>query len=315
MIAPTVSIGMPVYNGEAFLRQALDSLLSQDFTDLELIISDNASTDGTAAICQEYIQRDKRIHYYRNETNIGAAPNYNRVFHLASGKYFRWAAHDDVCYPAMIRRCVEALESAPSSVSLVYPRSENIDASGRVIKSQPYTLDTRYDRPFRRLAFVLRHVTFATPLFGLFRPETLRKTRLEDSFASSDYVLLAELAMLGQIWEVPELLFQRRIHNGISVRANPTWEKLTAWNDPTKADTRRYLPVQEMLMLEYLRSAWRLPLSRSDRFLCLLVIPVVTYWRRLRNAAGRHKREMRKWLPFARLEDKRSASYAEKLQE
>ena len=96
---PRVSIGLPVYNGENFLEFALDSILGQTFQDFELIISDNASTDATESICRRYAAKDSRIRYYRNPNNQGAAQNYNRVFALARGEYFKWAAHDDVCKP------------------------------------------------------------------------------------------------------------------------------------------------------------------------------------------------------------------------
>src|ERR1035438_9843576 len=93
---PRVSIGLPVYNGENYLDPALNSILRQDYSDLELIISDNASTDATGNICREYAAKDPRIRYYRNETNIGASANFNCLVKLARGEYFKWAAHDDV---------------------------------------------------------------------------------------------------------------------------------------------------------------------------------------------------------------------------
>src|SRR5689334_18309225 len=114
MSTPKLSVGLPVYNGEAYLRTALESIVTQDYQDFELIISDNASQDGTAAICREYAQRDKRIRYYREEANRGGARNLNRVFELSRGKYFKWAAHDDVCLPGFFRRCVEVFDRAPS---------------------------------------------------------------------------------------------------------------------------------------------------------------------------------------------------------
>src|SRR5215212_2547350 len=109
MSVPQVSLGVPVYNGEKYLAEALESLLQQDYADFEIIISDNASTDGTEEICRNFAGRDKRIRYYRNETNIGASPNYNRTFELARGRYFKWCAHDDVCLPAFVRRAAEVL--------------------------------------------------------------------------------------------------------------------------------------------------------------------------------------------------------------
>src|SRR3954466_4130607 len=99
---PRVSIGLPVFNGEKYLPEALDSLVSQDFEDLEIILSDNGSTDSTQNICREFAAKDPRIRYHRNQTNIGASKNYNRVLELARGEYFKWASHDDICHPTMM---------------------------------------------------------------------------------------------------------------------------------------------------------------------------------------------------------------------
>src|SRR4051812_10231830 len=103
---PVVSIGMPVYDGANYIRRAAQSILTQDYEDFELIISDNASTDETESICRELAESDGRIRYFRNDTNIGASRNYNKVFQLAKGRFFKWAAHDDECHPSMLRRCV-----------------------------------------------------------------------------------------------------------------------------------------------------------------------------------------------------------------
>src|SRR5882762_3625197 len=99
MNTPKVSVGLPVYNGEKYLRLALDSLLKQEFKEFEVVISDNASTDGTAEICKRYAEKDKRIRYHRNHSNIGAGPNYKKVFDLSGGEFFKWCAHDDICHP------------------------------------------------------------------------------------------------------------------------------------------------------------------------------------------------------------------------
>src|SRR5262245_11891356 len=105
-----VSIGLPVYNGATYLRTAIDAILSQDFDDFELIISDNASTDETSSICQQYAACDSRVRYYRHATNIGAGPNYRHVFELAQCGLFKWATHDDVHLPGFLRRCVDVME-------------------------------------------------------------------------------------------------------------------------------------------------------------------------------------------------------------
>src|SRR3984957_9664125 len=99
---PRVSIGLPVYNGEKWLAQSVDSLLSQTFSDFELIICDNASTDGTDAICRRYAEQDQRVRYIQNAENIGGMLNANLSFGVARGEYFRWAAHDDRCEPTLL---------------------------------------------------------------------------------------------------------------------------------------------------------------------------------------------------------------------
>ena len=125
---------MPVCNGEPFIHQALDSLLAQDYTHFELIITDNASTDGTAQICRTYAARDKRIRYYRYETNIGAARNFSRVFELSTGDYFMWAAHDDLWEPAYIARLVSQLNAVPDAV-LAFSAFDTVNAHGQSIRS------------------------------------------------------------------------------------------------------------------------------------------------------------------------------------
>ena len=117
---PRLSIGMPVFNGEKYIRCALDSILSQTYKDFELVISDNASTDKTESICLKYKEQDNRIRYYRNKKNIGAPSNYNRVFLLSSANYFKWAAHDDMIAPEYIEKCMEILENDSSGA---YPHN------------------------------------------------------------------------------------------------------------------------------------------------------------------------------------------------
>ena len=108
--SPRVSIGMPVYNGERYLRSAIESILAQTFQDFELIISDNASTDNSLSICQEFADQDKRIRIIEQSKNIGAMANFNFVAKEARGEYFKWAAADDLCAPQFIEKCIEVLD-------------------------------------------------------------------------------------------------------------------------------------------------------------------------------------------------------------
>jgi len=113
---PLVSIGIPIFNAEEFLADALESLLGQTLGDFELLISDNASTDGTEEIGRAFAARDPRIQYVRNTQNLGASPNFNRVLEMARGKYFKCAAHDDLCEPTYLEKCVSVLEGDKEAV-------------------------------------------------------------------------------------------------------------------------------------------------------------------------------------------------------
>ena len=128
---PRVSIGMPVYNGAQFLEQAIESILAQTFTDLELVISDNASDDDTAAISNVYARKDSRIRYHRQSRNVGAAANYNFVFARSRGTFFKWAAHDDLTAPTFVERCVGAFDPVRADAARDRQRRSGRDFPGR----------------------------------------------------------------------------------------------------------------------------------------------------------------------------------------
>jgi glycosyltransferase involved in cell wall biosynthesis len=290
MIQPLVSIGMPVFNGADFIRQSVKSLLDQDYENFELIISDNASGDETESICRSLAKNDIRIRYSRNHENIGAAGNYNKVFLNARGKYFKWAAHDDECHPAMLRKCVEVLEKSPKSVTMVYPLAELIDESGATIVPELDRIASRDPSPHRRLAHLLWSLNMCDPVFGLIKTEYLRKTQLIGPFFGADYVLLSELVMLGQIWEIDETLFRLRAHQKRSMKANPSARARAAWYDPSAARKIFILPNWERMVWEILKSIRRSQLQPIEKIYCVMTVLCVHYWRRFRNAGGRYKR-------------------------
>ena len=287
---PSLSVGLPVYNGQRFVGKAIESILNQDFEDFELIVSDNASTDDTGHICRQYARMDKRIRYYRNEVNVGAAPNHNRVFELANGKYFKWAGHDDECHPQFLRRCVEVLDRAPDSVVLAYPHAELIDQDGTVTDQYLVSIACESPRPHPRLAKLVTCIDLGTPMYGVVRSEALRKTHLHGSYIGADYVLLAELALLGEIREVPHALLRKRIHPGRSMEAHRTEEEHMAWFDPRNRCKRRFLQVGDRLTLEYFRSVWHVPMGLSDKVACAYVVLICTQ----RDRAARWKRRIRR---------------------
>lgn len=223
---PFVSIGVPVYNGERYIRHCLDSLLAQTYEDFEIIISDNASTDDTERICCEYQQRDTRIRYERLPRNLGSVANFNRVFALARGRYFRWAAADDYAEPDHLRRCLEVLED-DQSVALCHTRAKLVDGDSNVI-GVASSLDIRDPQPADRFCGLWKVVGLCNACYGLIRSSVLRQTALEGNYLGSDMVLLAEVALHGKIYEIPEYLFYRRFHNeaASSVRELEALQKL-----------------------------------------------------------------------------------------
>jgi len=271
---PQVSIGLPVYNGERFLREAIDSLLAQTLDDFELIISDNASTDGTQEICETYSTKDRRIRYYRSEANVGAGRNYNRVFELSSGTYFKWAAHDDVCAPEFLEKCVAVLERDPPVV-LCYPMMIDIDEEGRNLGRRYISHITRAERaaspkPYTRFRKLIKTDYTCEEIFGVIRADILRKTKLIQNYTDSDRTLLAELGLYGRFYEVPEVLFYHRLHKGMSTRVYSVWQERTAWFDPEKAG-RPVFPLTRQ-MLEYFKSILRVRLRWHERPLCLTMM-------------------------------------------
>lgn len=184
---------MPVYNGDRFLKEALDSILAQTFKDFELIISDNASTDKTQEICQAYAGQDQRIRYYRNEQNLGAGWNQSRVVELSTGDYFKWAHHDDVCAPELFAQCVEVLDRNPAVV-LCYSKTIIIDEHGQHIEKYFDGLNIRSSKTherFKQYHNLIRYGHRSNPPFhGMIRTNTLRTTPLVGSYPSSDLILL-----------------------------------------------------------------------------------------------------------------------------
>jgi glycosyltransferase involved in cell wall biosynthesis len=240
-ILPLVSIGVPVYNGENYLAQAIDSLIAQTYRNLEIIISDNGSTDRTPSICRSYTEQDSRVRYYRSDTNRGAAWNYNRTFALATGKYFKWAAHDDLCAVTWVEKCVAVLEQRPEVV-LAFTRIIDIDAEGNEIGVKQSSTRTNAPRPHQRFQGIsrVRPTHKCEEVFGLARTLILRQTKLIDNYSDSDRTLLADLVLHGPFYEVPEPLFYHRIHVNNSVMNKHRYER-TIWFD-TSATRKIVLP-------------------------------------------------------------------------
>jgi len=233
---PKVSIALPIYNGENFVCDAIESILGQSFQDFELIISDNASTDRSGEICKGYAAREPRIRYVRNDTNIGAAANFNLAFSLARGEYFKWAAHDDVLHSDFLAACVDVLDRDPSVV-LCFSRIVNIDSSGRPAGTYEFDNELAFnsDSTHRRFREFMDMRHWCIAVFGLFRTDALRNTQLIDNYVGSDRTLVAELSLVGGVCRLPEFLFFRRDHPGSSVVTIRDPQERWGWFDPSKA--------------------------------------------------------------------------------
>jgi glycosyltransferase involved in cell wall biosynthesis len=267
---PRISVGLPVHNGARFIEAALDSLLAQDFTDFELIISDNASTDDTPEICRAFARRDARIRYFRSAANLGAAANFNRVFELAAGEFFKWATHDDICARSNLRRCLETFDQSPPDVVLCYGKTVLIDERGQVLRPYEDRMDLRFARPHRRLEHLLRYLELCHADLGLIRRRVLATTRLQGPYRGSDTVLLAELALRGKFHEIPEPLFFRRWHPGTSMQSHATVEDHMRWFDPAWRG-RAALPRLRQL-LGHARAIYEAPLDWLEKAECFRVL-------------------------------------------
>ncbi|MBU7008561.1 glycosyltransferase family 2 protein [Phosphitispora fastidiosa] len=272
---PLVTIGLPVYNGERFLRLALESLLAQDYENFELIISDNASTDTTAEICHQYRVMDKRIRYVRNDTNLGAAKNFNRVFELSVGKYFMWAAHDNLWDKTYISKCVATLEENPTAV-LCFCGGIYINEAGGYRSSYKNVGTMGMDIPARIHAQTVSNSN-GCPVYGLIRPGVLKQTRLFTDMFAHDFILLVELSLLGEFVMVPEIL--------ISIRLRDRPKSVQEYQESINPGNVKPLPAPfTENMRELLRLVSRANLSESDKqriFSDLVENLINTKWRTL----------------------------------
>jgi hypothetical protein len=215
--ATLVSIGMPVFNGEAFLGEALDSLLAQDHENVELIISDNASTDRTSEICMDVAARDMRVRYHRNEENVGPIRNFNGLLHAASAEYFMWAAADDLWESTYVSALLAKLEEDPRA-ALSFSAFDNIDERGEHVRDYPRLFELPSDRRIRRLLNYLEqpeHLGKANLIYGLTRRRALLSAISTKGWRravwGSDMLVVFHVLALGDLLLSDELLFHKRL--------------------------------------------------------------------------------------------------------
>jgi len=254
---PSVTIGLPVYNGENYLAKTIESVLAQTFGDFEVVICDNASTDRTQTICEEFARQDSRIRYFRNERNLGAGPNYDLCYARARGEFFKWAAHDDLLAPTYLEKTVALMAANPDAVlccvgiTEIGPRDEVLRAYTNVLPG----IDS--SSPARRLAGMILYRHQCEDFFGLYRRKALEGSDLHGLYAGSDRVLLAEIALRGRCVMVQEPLFLHREHNDRYTRAVLLGDrkKAVGWQDAEGA--RKAKPKASMFYWVVYKNFWR----------------------------------------------------------
>lgn len=231
---PLVTIGLPVYNSERYVSESIDSLLGQTFRDFVLVISDNASTDRTADICQRYAKADPRVQYHRNPVNIGNPRNFNRVFALTKTPYLKWSTADDWWAPTFLEKALQVVESDPSVV-LCYPQAVLVDGESGTRTDYHDCLHLVQDDPAARFSFLLSNIQKAHQHLGVIRTSALARTHLLGVHVGSDINLLAELTLYGKFYELPERLFFRRFH-----KDSGSWRRTDPDHDAAAHDARTY---------------------------------------------------------------------------
>jgi glycosyltransferase involved in cell wall biosynthesis len=266
---PLVSIGIFVYNEGRFVRDSLQSLLSQDYPNIEFLISDNCSTDETSSICEEISSLDKRVRYERLDRNIGSAANSIRVLERATGDYFMWASGHDLWTPNYVSSCVAALQENPDA-SVAYGTSDWIDRDGRAMSKQSGHYDTRGMDPAIRLFF-----TFwgnLHPILGVIRIRCLRLIPKIYECAGTDQIVLAQLALAGAFLHVPTARWSRREPRDPETHKQKLRRYLSAEFGLAGTWLDRTFPLLR-LPLEIMRAVWRAPFRLTKKLAILVALP------------------------------------------
>ena len=218
-----VSIGLPIYNSEKFIHKKLDSLLGQTFTDFEIIISDNASTDLTSKICEEYAKKDKRLHYFQQNENIGVWRNYDFVLQKAKYEYFLWSAVDDIMLPQFLEETIKILESDEkiacciSKIRLFGKTTDELEIKSndsmlkkkiKKIKKEFGYLNTfpasgSYEKRVKEYIKNLRHNQI---FYGVFRTNQIKQAYVTDSFLWKEGCIMLNILKFGELFVVDKVL-------------------------------------------------------------------------------------------------------------
>jgi glycosyltransferase involved in cell wall biosynthesis len=296
-VAPLLSFGIPIRNGEQKLPRLLDSLLAQNLSDIEIVISDNDSDDGTAELCQAYVRRDSRVRYHRNPENIGQIDNFNKVLELARGKYFRWIGSDDWLEPDYASRCVEVLEAQEEFVGVTTYQDFTFDNGEYYYREYK---GERLDSPLPHIR-VRRHLWFMTADFGfmdiiytMMRRDVLVKTHGVRHVPRMDQVLALEIDLLGPFTHIPACLAHRHRQPFDKIPEQKLLQRYGLDRHTQLEDPLGFRAATVMLSV-----IWDAPIDTWEKVLCLLPWMRFTFvrsgrisYRRLRSTASQIRRSL-----------------------
>lgn len=273
---PRISVGIPAYNSAAHIGLTIEGLLSQSFGDFELIVSDNASTDATRDVVEQYMRKDARIRYERHPVNIGANPNYSHLVHCARGEFFKWSSSSDWCAPTFLECCLNELAAHSDSV-LAVPRTYLFQDDPKRSETYDQDISLLDDSPFMRLRMLNKTIRLNNAVNGLIRVSALRRTQLVARYIGADVVFMEHLALLGKFRLIEQRLFYRRMDRATATALQDDAGKLTHHYPAQNLGT---LLQGSKRQLGRLRVALSAPLSFGERMRVLRYVAKMIYWDR-----------------------------------
>ena len=289
--SPALSIGLAVRNGLPEIERCVESILSQDFTDLELVISDNVSDDGTIAVLEDYARADRRVRFDVNPVNIGSHENMKRVFELAHGRFFRWISTDDWLEPGCLSTCVRALEEQPDAIGVTTSFTMHTSAGSTRFEDYRGEYPNSPDpaRRFERMLWFF-HAGDAKydPIYGIYRRDPLTRSHPLRPNERNDWLLSAELALMGPILHLHEPLAHRTNDPPVGVDRAAFRRRL----DPSRPDQLRTSPqrmYRELFALAVMADLSNQQLRRCRRALRRFWVNELIRTARLGAADTRHR--------------------------
>lgn len=280
--APLVSIGMPVFNAQKYIRRALDSLLSQTYPNFEIIISDNCSEDETADICKRYAELDKRVRLSINKTNLGINANFKIVYRKALGKYFMWAACDDYWEPEFIKKLVNELESNPGAgvascaIKREYPDGRLLDIIRFNGRDNPNNL-SRFQVAAKLLgpSEQIKQLKFNLFICGLFNYEAINEALpvSENTLSFGERAVLSPIALAYGFRYVDEVLFIK------TIQEKPYWERQPEDDFIKKKRQRKYYQYYYGIMV-WIAKSRKIPLKNKIFIFVILYFIVYRFLRK-----------------------------------